>query len=927
MNSEAQRLREAHERQTPWKKWGPYLSERQWGTVREDYSFTGASWDYFPHDHARSRAYRWGEDGLAGISDDRQYLCFALALWNGADPILKERLFGLTNNEGNHGEDCKEYYFYLDNTPTHAYMKFLYKYPQAAYPYADLLRTNGARNPYQPEYELIDTGVFDADRYFDVFVEYAKESPEDILIRIRVWNRGPEAASLTVLPTLWFRDIWSWEPGADRPTLRQRDGRNGRPFVAASHPIAGDRYLFCDRDVSLLFTSNETNTERLFGIPNATPYVKDSINDCIVHGRRDAVNPDKVGTKVSACYPLEAPPGGVQTLRLRLRDTLPATAEAEESLFGPEFDAVFETRLREADAFYAESTPAEVSEDGRNVMRQAMAGMLWTKQFYLYPVKDWMEGDPNAVPPHPARPAARNAEWFHLYSADIISMPDKWEYPWFAAWDLAFHAIALARIDPDFAKEQLLLMTQNHYIHPNGQLPAYEWSFGHVNPPVHASAAWQVYLLDKAVAGRADYPFLESIFHKLMLNFTWWLNRTDQRGNNVFEGGFLGLDNIGVFDRGATLPTGGFIEQADGTSWMAVYCQDMLTIALELAQRNPVYQEMASKFYQHFLYIASAINHIGPHSDGLWDEEDGFFYDLLRLPDGSTRRMKTRSMVGLLPLAAAAILTPQMLEAMPDFRKSVRVFNGRHPELLASINDPTVPGQEGRYLLSLLNRDRLRRLLARMLDETEFLSDYGLRALSRYHREHPYIFQVGDAVYRADYEPADSTTGHFGNNSNWRGPIWMPMNLLLLLGLVKLYAYYGDDFKVECPTGSGNRMTLHEVALEIRRRLIRIFLADEQGRRAVYGGTTRFQTDPHWRDLILFYEYFHGDNGAGIGASHQTGWTGLISTLLRYQEDASAQARPYLLDYVRLMTGFAGATGAAEAEAARTPAPSEARTG
>lgn len=877
MNAEARRLTEAHEQHTPWKKWGPYLSERQWGTVREDYSQSGNAWDYFSHDQARSRAYRWGEDGLAGISDDHQWLCFALALWNGKDPILKERLFGLTNSEGNHGEDVKEYYFYLDSTPTHSYMKYLYKYPQAAYPYSDLVQTNRRRNKLELEYELLDTGVFDDDRYFDVFVEYAKSSPEELLIQISVWNRGPAVASLHVLPTLWFRNTWSWSKTPPQKPILMRLSDQA---IAAAHPELGERYLYCDRSVPWLFTENETNTERLFKVANASPYMKDGINNYLVQGQREAVNPKQAGTKAAAHYDITVPAGEVQVMRLRLSDRkLSSPSEA----FGPECDNTMQTRLREADEFYTAIIPSEVSADGRLVMRQAFAGMLWGKQFYYYPVRNWMNDE--VLPPDcQQRFPTRNKEWFFLESDDIISMPDKWEYPWFAAWDLAFHCLVLALVDLDFAKDQLRLMTNQVYLHPNGQIPAYEWNFSDVNPPVHCKATWQVYLIEKYLRGKGDLTFLESQFHKLLMNFTWWVNRKDEFGNNVFEGGFLGLDNIGVFDRSAPLPTGGTLEQADGTSWMAMFCLDMLTIALELALDNPVYAELACKFFEHFIYIAGAMDRIGINDDELWDEEDGFYYDVLSLPGGRSRRIKVRSMVGLIPLFASAVFSAdEVLEKLPTFKERVLHFVEENATLMSQISNPAEPGVAGRSLLSPVNKKKLQRILARMLDEAEFLSPYGIRALSHYHKEHPYIFTVDNHVYRVDYEPAESSTGLFGGNSNWRGPVWMPVNALLIQALRQMYTYYGDELKVECPTGSGKLMTLWEVANEIVSRLSGLFLRNTQGHRPIYGNTKKFQTDPHWRDLLLFYEYFHGDNGAGIGASHQTGWTGLVALLMMSQ--------------------------------------------
>jgi hypothetical protein len=876
MTEEGRRLEEARQPQTPWKKWGPYLSERQWGTVREDYSDGGNAWDYFSHDQARSRAYRWGEDGLAGISDDQQRLCFALALWNGADPIVKERLFGLTNSEGNHGEDVKEYYFYLDSTPTHSYMKYLYKYPQSAYPYATLVRTNRGRGRQEMEYELLDTGVFDDNRYFDVFVEYAKASPEDILVLLTIANRGPEAASLHVLPTLWFRNTWSW--GSEGPALGLRRGQSPRgvSVVAASHAELGERYLYCDGDAPLLFTENETNTQRIFGKPNARPWVKDGINDYLVHGRGNAVNAAQTGTKVAAHYRVTV--GGGQSREIRLRLSPTATAGLAAGPFG-DFDTIVRARRQDADAFYASITPASVSPDAALVMRQALAGMLWSKQFFYYDIGQWL--DEHGIDPYaPRGTSVRNAQWAHMINADVVSMPDKWEYPWYAAWDLAFHVLALNMVDPDLAKSQLLLVLQQHYMHPNGQIPAYEWNFGDVNPPVHAWASWFVYTQDKMQHGQGDLVFLKEVFQKLLMNFTWWVNRKDRLGQNVFEGGFLGLDNIGVFDRSAPLPTGGHLEQADGTAWMAFYAQCMLQIALELALDDPVYEDLAAKFYEHFLWIAGAMDRIGVHEDELWDEEDGFFYDLLRLPDGTAVRLKVRSMVGLLALAASTVLPSQVIDRMPKLMDRINVFTRRHADLTANISTPGRTGYHDRRLLGLLTDAKLRRMLTHMLSEKEFLSPFGLRSLSRLHREHPYTFASDGVVHRVDYEPAESTSGLFGGNSNWRGPIWFPVNILAIRALLNLYAFYGPSFTVECPTGSGVQMNLFEVAREIAARLGRIFLRDERGARAVYGGAAKFQSDPHWRDLILFYEYFHGDNGAGLGASHQTGWTGLIAGLI-----------------------------------------------
>jgi hypothetical protein len=878
--SEAIRLKEASEGKAAWKRWGPYLSERQWGTVREDYSENGDAWAYFSHDQARSRAYQWGEEGMAGISDDKQRLCFALALWNGKDPILKERLFGLTNSEGNHGEDVKEYYFYLDSTPTHSYMKYLYKYPQEAYPYGLLLDTNKKRTRDELEYELLDTGVFDGDRYFDVFVEYAKAGPEDILVRITAVNRGPEAAGLHVVPTLWFRNTWSWTEGAARPALSALPGKAA--IVIAQHADLGARYLHCDGEPALLFTENETNNERIFGKPNRTPYVKDGIDNYLVHGQEAAVNPDRRGTKVAAHYRLMVGPGQSAQVRLRLTDqALAGQGPIADSLFlGAGFEETVAARLREADEFYRSVTPPSVSPDAAGVMRQALAGMLWSKQYYNFDLDQWLaEHHANPLDPHGRY--SRNREWFHMANDHVISMPDKWEYPWYAAWDLAFHTLPISVVDPDFAKEQLDLMLRGVYLHPSGQMPAYEWNFSDVNPPVHAFATLFLHRTEQYLRGGADMDFLRLAFKKLLLNFTWWVNRKDRFGKNVFEGGFLGLDNIGVFDRSAPLPTGGCLEQADGTAWMALFSQNMAELAVELAAYDPTYEDMVVKFMEHFYYIAAAMNR--PGEDGMWDEEDGFYYDLLRFPDGSTTRLKVRSMVGLLPLCATTVTEQWQRERIPLAMTQLTERLRRMPELLNSIH-PTGPGHLGvaeRGVLALVNPERLRRILSKVLDEEEFLGPYGIRSLSKFHERHPYVFHVGDQEYRVDYLPAESNTGMFGGNSNWRGPVWMPVNLLLIRALLNFYLYYGDNFKIECPTGSGRMMNLFEVAREIGDRLTQIFLRDERGRRPVYGGTEKFQRDPQWRDYLLFFEYFHGDNGAGLGASHQTGWTGLVATIIQ----------------------------------------------
>ena len=869
--TEQKRLNEARETGIPWKKWGPYLSERQWGTVREDYSENGDAWNYFTHDQARSRAYRWGEDGLGGICDDKQRLCFALALWNERDPILKERLFGLTNNEANHGEDVKEYYFYLDSTPTHSYMKYLYKYPQREYPYRDLIETNRRRSREEFEYELLDTGIFDDDRYFDVFVEYAKESPEEILVRITVHNRGPEAARLHVLPTLWFRNTWSWGEEQSKPSLREV----GPGAIQATHPELGDYWLYCEGAPELLFTENESNASRLWGQPNATPYVKDAFHEYLISGQRQAVNPAKTGTKAAAHYVLDVPGGGSKTVRLRL-----AAAKAADAFGG--FESTFKSRIADADEFYERISPHSLNEDERRVHRQALAGMLWSKQYYYFDLDQWLVEHRS----HPLMQSGgndvRNTEWFHMLNADVISMPDKWEYPWYAAWDLAFHTISLSLVDFDFAKDQLLLMLRGLYFHPNGQIPAYEWNFSDVNPPVHAWATIFLYKMEQNL-GRADLRFLERSFQGLMLNFNWWVNRKDPSGRNVFAGGFLGLDNIGVFDRSAQLPTGGSLEQADGTAWMAFYCQCMLEMALILTEYDQkMYEEIAFKFVQHFLWIAYAMDRRGEHHDEMWDEQDGFFYDLLRLPDGQAMRLKVRSLVGLLPLCASTVFAADAAERYPRLFEMIALFRKRHPEVVSHVA-PTREGfigYKGRRLLSILNKQKLERVLAYLLDENEFLGPHGIRSLSRYHLDHPFVFNVGNQEYKVQYLPGESNTGMFGGNSNWRGPVWMPVNALIIRALLNLYNFYGDEFKVQCPTGSGRYMTLFEVAQEISRRLTSSFLRDDKGRRPVYGGTAKFQNDPHWRDLILFYEYFHGDNGAGLGASHQTGWTGLVARLL-----------------------------------------------
>ena len=865
--NEQKRLNAAREAGIPWKKWGPYLSERQWGTVREDYSQDGNAWNYFTHEQARSRTYRWGEDGLAGISDDNQQLCFALALWNGRDPILKERLFGLTNSEGNHGEDVKEYYFYLDSTPTHSYMKYLYKYPQQEFPYRDLLETNRRRSRQEMEYELLDTGAFDGDRYFDVFVEYAKADPEDILVRITVHNRGPETAELHLLPTLWFRNTWSWDGNATKPTLRQV----GERAVLASHERLGARTLSCEGNPELLFTENDSNAARLWGQANSSPYVKDAFHAYLISGVREAVNRAKTGTKAAAHYRLEVPAGGSKAVRLRLSEKPPARPFDQ-------FDAILAARLADADEFYNRIAPHSLNEDERRVYRQALAGMLWGKQYYYFDLDRWLEE-------HKAHPmvgasnrTTRNMEWFHMLNSDVISMPDKWEYPWYAAWDLAFHTAALSMVDFDFAKEQLLLMLRTLYSHPSGQIPAYEWNFSDVNPPVHAWATLFLYNMERDL-GRPDIRFLERSFQSLMLNFNWWVNRKDPEGRNVFAGGFLGLDNIGVFDRSAALPQGGHLDQADGTAWMAIYCQNMFDIALALSEYDSVYQDIAYRFLEHFVWITYAMDRIGDQHNQMWDPEDGFFYDVLRLPNGEAMRLKVRSMVGLLPLCAATVFEPGVMARHPRMVELVELFRKRHPDVVEHIApaDGKFVGYANRRLLSVCNKEKLERILVYLLDENEFFGPYGIRSVSRYHLEHPFVFHLGGQEYKVQYLPAESDTGMFGGNSNWRGPVWMPVNFLLVRSLLNLYQFYGNDFKAECPKGSGKYLTLFEIAKEINRRLAGIFVRDADGKRPVYGGTSKLQEDPHWKDYILFYEYFHGDNGAGLGANHQTGWTGLIA--------------------------------------------------
>jgi len=893
-NAEHIRLQEAYQRQLPWLRWGPYLSERQWGTVRENFPMDKDPWEAFTHDQARSRAYEWGEDGLAGICDEEQRLCLAIALWNERDPFLKERLFGLTNPEGNHGEDVKEYYYYLDNTPTHSYMKYLYKYPQEPFPYDQLLSTNRKRSREEPEYELIDTGIFDEDRYFDVEVKYAKAAPGDVLMQVRITNRGPDAAPIHLLPTLWYRNTRNRpETGDEKPVLRSAGWRAGQAIAATLEGMS-NYYLYCSGNVPLLFTENETNKKRIFGEPNESKYVKDGINDYVVDKKKEAVNPAQRGTKGAMHYRLEIPPGASEVLRFRFCEYAPMDLPQTFQIDGGDplasgFEKIFEERKKEADAFYHNITPETVDEEDAQTMRQALAGMLWTKQFYYYDLDLWLKqrgGNPLSSS-EPKK--VRNQRWVHMVNKDIISMPDKWEYPWYAAWDLAFQTINLAMVDLDFAKQQLSLMLRETYLHPNGQLPAYEWNFSDVNPPVHAWATLFVYSIEKQRRGSGDLAWLKNAFQKLTLNFTWWVNRKDPQDRNIFEGGFLGLDNIGVFDRSETLPGDAVLEQADGTAWMTLFCQNMFEMALELAIYDPVYEDMALKFFEHFLFIASAMDHMGDNKQDLWDDEDGFFYDLLRQPDSDPIRLKVRSMVGLLPLCATTVIDGDIFRRFPKLVERAFFRFKKHPELLNRIHDPRQPNFKGRYMFSILDEEKLRRVLSRLLDENEFLSPYGIRALSRYYADHPYEFFMNEERYVVEYLPAESDSGMFGGNSNWRGPVWFPVNTLLLRALLQFYTYYGDDFKVECPTGSGHYLTLFEVSKEIATRLIRLFRRDEEGRRPVYGDQEKFQRDPHFHDHLLFYEYFHGDNGSGLGASHQTGWTGLVAFLIQLFGSVTAE--------------------------------------
>ncbi len=868
MSAEKERLDQARRGTAPWKKWGPYLSERQWGTVREDYSATGDAWNYFPHWQSVSRAYRWGEDGLGGISDDRQFLCFALALWNGADSVLKERLFGLSGPQGNHGEDVKEYYFYLDSTPTHSYMKYLYKYPHAAYPYDDLVTTNSERSRQESEYELLDTGIFDEDRYFDVFVEYAKADAEDILIKISVANRAPEAASLRLLPTLWFRNTWSWTEGQPKPSLSAYTMGQDVSAIAVKHGELGRYCLACERKPNLLFVENESNFKRLFGGSNKSSYVKDGINDFVLHANSAAVNPKKRGTKAAADYTLTVQPGETQVVRLRLR----RGEQPHQDAPFMDFDTIFVNRQQEADQFYDNLTGEQCPEDEKRLMRQALAGMLWTKQYYEFDVKRWLHEHNGA--------ARRNNDWGHIVNHDVISMPDKWEYPWYAVWDLAFHTIALVLVDAEFAKQQLTLFLEDRYQHANGQIPAYEWNFSDVNPPVHAWAVRAVYHVERRRRnGRGDIEFLSHAFDRLEKNFQWWSERKGP-GGDVYQGGFLGLDNIGVFDRSAELPTGGHLEQSDGTAWMALYAQNMIQLALELAKHDKSYEPKVIKYLDQFLAIAAAMDDIGEAHDKMWDDDDGFFYDVLRFPDGSATRLKIRSLVGLLPLCAATVIEESTLAQLPEVAARYDALVKRKTNLTRNVACPIKQGMEGRRLLAVLDDDKLRRVLARMLDEREFLGPYGVRSLSKHHQEHPYEFHWEGQTHAVAYLPGESDTGMFGGNSNWRGPVWIPANVVIVRALLYLFTYYGENFRVECPTGSGRLLNLYQVAEEISWRALRIFLRDKRGKRPVFGDAEKFQTDSHWRDYLLFYEYFNGDDGRGLGASHQTGWSGIVATAL-----------------------------------------------
>lgn len=884
ISEEERRIEEARQGREPWRKWGPYLSERQWGTVREDYSTDGSAWEYFPHDHARSRVYRWGEDGIAGISDDKQKLCFAIALWNGKDPILKERLFGLSNAEGNHGEDVKEYYFYLDNVPSHAYMKYLYKYPQNAYPYQELIEVNRKRGKTEFEYELLDTKIFDDDKYFDVFIEYAKESPDEILIRITAANRGEKRAVVHLLPTLWFRNFWSFEEEKEaKPNLSLVQ----KGLIQASHPELGTYFLFYDSSAEALFTENETDKERVFGVPNDSLYTKDAFHKYIIQNDAKAVNPKSMGTKAAPHFILEVDGGKEAVIKLRLC----SKKEIKDPL-GREFDVVFESRIAEADAFYQEITPYKLPDDMRNVQRQAFAGLLWNKQLYHYNIDKWLRGDPKQPPPPEERKHGRNSGWKFLNAYDIFSMPDKWEYPWFAAWDLAFQAVALALIDPDFAKEQILLLKQEWYMHPDGQIPAYEWSFSDVNPPVQAWAALRVYQIEKAMHNREDRLFLEKVFQKLVINFTWWVNRKDADNRNIFEGGFLGLDNIGAFDRDTDIPKGGRLEQVDGTGWMGMYCLNLLKIALELAEKDEAYEDMATKFFEHFVYIADAMNSIGDQTEGLWESQKEFYYSLLTLPDGRTIKLEGDTLIGIVPIFAVAASNPKYSTLFPKYHERFEWFVENRPDLLKDVMEFDPQKKEGKFLLCLTSPRKLKGILKKVLSEEEFLSPFGIRSVSRRLGDKPYFMHLDGKEFSLNYEPAESTSYLFGGNSNWRGPIWFPLNFIFIESLQRYHYYLGDAFKIEHPTGSGKEISLWDLSMDITHRLISIFLKDEKGRRPVYGGIEKFQTDPHWKDYILFHEYFHGDNGAGLGASNQTGWTGLVAKLIQQYGEYALQKRP-----------------------------------
>ena len=888
MNREEERLEETRAEEKDWKLWGSYVSERAWGTVREDYSADGDAWSYFPFEQAAQKAFRWNEDGIAGICDRKQRICFAVSLWNEQDNILKERLYGLGGNEGVHGEDVKEYYFYLDNTPTHSYMKFLYKYPQEKFPYEKLREGNSKRDKTQPEYELMNTGVFDDNKYFDVFIEYAKADADDICIKITATNRGREFAPLHILPTVWFRNRWTWYEKAEKARMEEiRIEAEDLSLIYLREEKRGEYFLACEAAERLLFTENETNFEKIYGSKNISPFVKDGIEDFVVNKKRNTVNPAQFGTKAAAHYVFDIAPQASKTIYLRLSKTnfyhggAPHAEPPNRGDFIKDCEEIFVARKREADEFYKKIIPENLSEDARNVMRQSLAGMLWSKQFYHYVVKSWLEGDGNFQPPPPERLDGRNHNWKHLYNDDVISMPDKWEYPWYAAWDLAFHCIPIALVDSEFAKHQLILLLREWYQHPNGQIPAYEWAFGDVNPPVHAWAALRVYQIEAKRRGEADRDFLAKVFHKLLLNFTWWVNRKDAEGNNVFEGGFLGLDNIGVFDRNTVLPDGAYLEQSDGTSWMAMYCLNMLAIALELAKEDKVYEDVASKFLEHFVYISDAMNNVGNENTELWNERDGFYYDVLHLKDERNIPLRLRSMVGLIPLFAVETVEDKWLDGLPNFKRRAEWFLRNRTDLTDDILCLQEAGRENRRILAIVTKEQLKRILRYMLSEAEFLSGYGVRALSRHYKTNPYVFEAGEMRYEVKYEPAESHTGMFGGNSNWRGPVWFPVNYLLIEALQKFDFYYGEDFKIEFPTGSEKMLTLWEVAQELSLRLSNIFLKDSEGRRAVYGNDEKFQTDENWRDYILFYEYFHGDKGCGLGASHQTGWTGLIGKLLQ----------------------------------------------